>query len=85
MTNYREILRLYSRGISQRNIALSCQCSRNTVAKVIARAKELNVYWPLSLKQTDAELEKLFFPKEPAEAYRKYPDVEYIHKVCVAE
>lgn len=80
MTNYREILRLYNQGISQRKIALSCQCSRNTVAKVIARAKELSIQWPLSLEQTDAELEKLFFPKEPAESYRRYPDVEYIHK-----
>ena len=39
MTNYREILRLYAQGISQRSIALSCECSRNTVSKVIAGAK----------------------------------------------
>jgi len=39
MTNYHEILRLYAQGISQRSIALSCECSRNTVAKVIAGAK----------------------------------------------
>ena len=42
MTNYREILRLYSQGISQRSIAAGCECSRNTVSKVITRAKELN-------------------------------------------
>lgn len=46
MTKYREILRLFSQGISQRSIALSCECSRNTVARVIAQAKELNVHWP---------------------------------------
>ena len=40
MTNYREILRLHSRGISQRGIAASCQCSRNTVKRVLARAKK---------------------------------------------
>jgi len=80
MTKYREILRLYSLGISQRSIALSCECSRNTVAKVIARAKELSITWPLSPEQTDAELEKLFFPKEPVQSERRYPDVEYIHK-----
>ena len=33
MTNYREILRLNIQGISQRSIALSCQCSRNTVSE----------------------------------------------------
>lgn len=29
MTQYREILRLHSQGISQRNIAVSCACSLN--------------------------------------------------------
>ncbi|MHC1771538.1 MAG: helix-turn-helix domain-containing protein [Flexilinea sp.] len=52
MTQYREILRLYSHGISQRSIALSCQCSRNTVAKVIRRAQELSIQWPLTPEVT---------------------------------
>ncbi|HZK53187.1 MAG TPA: helix-turn-helix domain-containing protein, partial [Desulfosporosinus sp.] len=47
MTNYREILRLHSQGISQRSIATSCACSRNTVAKVLLRADEMNLSWPL--------------------------------------
>ena len=34
MTKYREILRLKSLGYSERNIALCCSVSRNTVAKV---------------------------------------------------
>ena len=37
MTKYREILRLKSLGFSERNIALSCGVSRNTVAKVIIK------------------------------------------------
>jgi transposase len=80
MTKYREILRLYSQGISQHSIALSCECSRNTVSKVIARAKELNVAWPLSSETTDGELEKLFFPRSQSSSLRRYPDLEYIHK-----
>lgn len=82
MTRYREILRLYSQGISQRSIAVSCECSRNTVSKVIARAKELNVRWPLSSETTDGELDKLFFPKDKPSSSegRRYPDLEYIHK-----
>ena len=48
MTKYREILRLSSLGFSNRNIALSVPCSRNTVSKVLKRAKELNLSWPLS-------------------------------------
>ena len=41
MTKYREILRLSSLGFSNRNIALSVPCSRNTVSNVLKRAKEL--------------------------------------------
>jgi transposase len=82
MTKYREILRLYSQGISQRSIAVSCECSRNTVSKVVERAKELNVKWPLSSETTDGELDKLFFPKDKTNSSegRRYPNLEYIHK-----
>ena len=58
MTPYREILRLHSRGISQRGIATSCQCSRNTVTRVLARTKEMSLSWPLQSDLTDADLEK---------------------------
>ena len=47
MTKYREILRLKSLGFSERNIAHSCGVSRNTVAKVVKRAVEMNLSWPL--------------------------------------
>lgn len=43
MTKYREILRLSSLGFSNRNIALSVPCSRNTVAKVLKQAQELDI------------------------------------------
>jgi len=62
MTNYREILRLHSRGISQRGIAASCQCSRNTVKNVLERAKETSLGWPLKSDRTDGDLERLLFP-----------------------
>jgi len=38
MTESRTMPRLYSQGISQRSNTASCQCSRNTVTKVTARA-----------------------------------------------
>jgi hypothetical protein len=58
MTKYREILRLHSLGFSQQNIAYSSSVSKKTVNKVIKRAKELNVSWPLDDNQTDAVLEE---------------------------
>ena len=47
MTKYREILRLKSLGLSQQSIADSCNVSKKTVNRVLKRAKELNISWPL--------------------------------------
>lgn len=80
MTEYREILRLYSQGISQRAIAESLSCSRNTVAKVLQRARELSIVWPLTAETTDDVLDKLFYPDSATPTDRRLPDNEYIHK-----
>lgn len=80
MTNYREILRLHSQGISQRSIAASCACSRNTVAKVLRRADEMDISWPLEKNLSDGELHELFFPETAVPSLRKHPDYEAIHK-----
>ena len=57
MTNYREILRLKSLGFSERNIALSCSVSRNTVSRVVQAASKRNISWPLDFDMTDKVLE----------------------------
>ena len=75
MTKYQEILRLHSQGISSRNIAVSCECSRNTVAKVLTRAEDLTISWPLPEGTTDGDLERKFFPR-PASSSRRLPDLE---------
>jgi transposase len=81
MTKYREILRLHSLGINQTGIAGSCGCSRATVRKVLKRAKEPAIAWPLKVETTDAELEKQLFPvKSAKEPSRKYPDYEHIDR-----
>mgnify|MGYP000254309042 FL=1 len=43
MTKYREILRLSGLGLSQKNIANSCNVSKKTVNRVLKRGKELDV------------------------------------------
>lgn len=80
MTQYREILRLHSQGISKSGIALSCGCSRNTVASTIARASEHSLVWPLHAEMTDAKLQKLLFSGTAAEGTHKMPDYEYVHR-----
>lgn len=80
MTKYREILRLHSMDFSQRNIALSCSVSRNTVAKVISAAKAKGIGWPLDDDVTDAKLENVLFPKTKTATEKRMPDFEYVRK-----
>ena len=80
MTQYRQILRLHSQEISQRSIAQSCGCSRNTIAAVLQRASAANLTWPLDV-ETDADLERLLFPeKQEQVSLRRMPDFEKVSK-----
>ena len=80
MTKYREILRLSSMGLSQRSIASSCQCSRNTVSNVLSRADQKGLVWPMPEDVGDADLQQMLFPEKANSAPRKAPDCEHIHK-----
>ena len=80
MTKYREILRLKSLGFSDRNIAQSCGVSRNTVRRVIDKAEEMKISWPLDFGMTDAALGELLFPTEKSVTDRRLPDYSYIRK-----
>lgn len=80
MTQYREIIRLHSLKFSERNIALSCSVSRNTVSKVLKKAEGINLSWPLNATMTDEVLEKMFFPKERSATNKRMPDYAYIRK-----
>lgn len=80
MTKYREILRLKSLGFSDRNIARSCSVSRNTVRRVIDKATEMDISWPLDFGMTDGALEELLFPSDKSATDRRLPDYNYIRK-----
>ena len=80
MTKYREILRLKSLGFSERNIAQSCGVSRNTVAKVLQKAAEINLSWPLDFDMTDSVLEEMMFPKDKSATNKRMPNFDYIRK-----
>ena len=62
MTKYREILRLKSLNLSQQNIAHSCNVSKKTVNRVLKRAEELGISWPIDENDTDAVLAEKLFP-----------------------
>lgn len=80
MTKYREILRLASLGISQQSIAECSGVSKKTVNRVLKRAKELNLSWPLEFDETDAELAEKLFPKaaNPITSTKRMPNYRYI-------
>jgi transposase len=80
MTNYREILRLYSHGISQRSISSALGYSRNTVSHVIARAKEVGIKWPLDKPLSDQDIQSLLFPRGNPTDERLMPDYEAIDR-----
>ena len=80
MTKYREILRLKSLGFSERNIAHSCGVSRNTVAKVVKKAAEIKLSWPLDHDMTDSILEEMLFPKTKSATNKRMPDYDYIRR-----
>ena len=82
MTKYREILRLASLGLSQQDIADSSGSSKKTVNRVLRRAKELNIFWPLEPNETDAILAVKFFPpsQDQVSSTKRMPDFDYIQK-----
>ncbi|MGB4313370.1 MAG: hypothetical protein ACOX0L_07355 [Natronincolaceae bacterium] len=81
MTKYREILRLHSLGFSQQNIAYSCSVSKKTVNRVVKKANEINLSWPLDDNQTDAAIAELLFPTaKNNKSTKRMPDLAYIHR-----
>ncbi len=81
MTKYREILRLSGLGLSQQDIADSCNVSKKTVNRVLKRAKELDISWPLDESDTDAVLAEKFFPSaNQVTSNKRMPDYDYIRK-----
>lgn len=81
MTKYREIIRLHSLNLSQQSIADSCGVSKKTVNRVLKRAKELNVFWPLDPNETDYVLAEKFFPSQTRiTTNKRMPDNTYTSK-----
>ena len=81
MTKYREILRLTSLGLSQQSIADSCGVSKKTVNRVLKKAAEEKLFWPLDPNLTDAVIAERFFPSAKQVASdKKMPDFAHVRK-----
>ena len=80
MTNYKEILRLKSLGLTHVDIASACGCGRNTVTRTLSRAREQGVTWDSAQALTPEELRKKLFPEDVLKPQYKMPDYEKVHR-----
>ncbi len=81
MRNIREILRLkYEHELSNRMIAKSIGCSRDSIATILGRAEEIELKWPLPPDMTDKQLDGLIYPRPKPKTVRPEPDMEWINK-----
>ena len=76
MTNYKEILRMKYAGFSERTIAKSLHCSRNTVSRCIRKARELGISIPVAESTTNEQLYEHLYGsrREIRDPQYHYPD-----------
>ena len=59
MRKIKEVVRLsYGFGLSQRQVAETCQPARSSVAEYLQRAEEAGIRWPLPEGMSERELER---------------------------
>ncbi len=82
MRKIREALRLKSDGLSGRQVAKSLSLGRATISDYFRRAESAGLSWPLPNDLSDADLEALLYPQQPARASRRIaqPDWGYVHR-----
>jgi transposase len=80
MTDYREILRLATLGLTRTSIGEALGYSRNTVAEVIRRATLQGVSEQIPEGMSDKELAQLLYPEKQKGENTRMPDYEKVHK-----
>jgi Transposase and inactivated derivatives len=80
MTNYREILRLSSLGINNKQIAESMGIARQTVVTALQRSAAQELNWQSAESLTDKELTARLFPQGEGRPVYKMPDYDYVHR-----
>jgi len=75
-TNYKEILRMKYAGFSERTIAKSLHCSRNTVSRCIQKAREFGISIPVAESTTNEQLYEHLYGsrREIRDPQYHYPD-----------
>lgn len=78
MTNYREVLRLGSLGLSQKRIAEATGLNRKTVSATLLRAEEIGLDYRSAAELSDREIARKLYPQgeEAGKPTYKMPDYE---------
>ena len=73
MRKIRDVIRLrYSGELSVRQISRSTKISVGSIQKLLAKAKELDVTWPLPEDMSDSHLARLFYPGADTQASTRF-------------
>ena len=80
----KEVLRLrFGLGLTQEQIARSCNIAQATVHRYLERAEAAGLSWPLPAEIDDRQLEEQLFPTRPGwepQTIRAMPDWASIHQ-----
>ena len=81
MTDYKEILRVIAQGLSQRNTALACGVSRNTVMDIDRRCRIQQLTWAEAQNMGNEEIKTRLFPNDRKQRDQTFrlPDFSHIH------
>ena len=78
MRKIKEILRLHSLGLAQRQIARSCSIGQSTVSEYLKAAEAAGLKWPEVVDWNDARVTAVLLPARPAEpGPTRLPDPDY--------
>jgi len=80
MTDYKEILRLCSLGITHSQIAAALGCSRTTVITVQQRASKAELTHQKASGMSNREVSRALFPNESNKPAYRMPDYDYAHR-----
>ncbi len=83
MRKIREILRLrFAAGLSIRQIRASTKASIGAIQKLLAKARELGLSWPLPDELNDNKLAQLFYPNADTRVSSRFqiPDWSELHQ-----
>lgn len=79
MRKIQEVLRLSAEGLSTRQIEASLVIGRTTLRGYLERARVAGLSWPLPPDLSDADIERVLFPRTAQEAARKAVEPSWAH------